>query len=188
MTVLKASGITATSIAARRQNEEEQPAAGPSGTRNSDNEENVNANTEERDETRLRRKRRGRASVRFMQCCSTPQLIFKKTSAAYDSDDLDGEQEVEPQPVKKRKLTKAAEAKLKAKEKADAKKKKKDEKIDDDEEEDPYRALSRSWGGNSTSPTKPVIGNFEDCAKCKVQFTVVYSVFHPILLSYLNIF
>ncbi|KAG6883917.1 hypothetical protein C0993_002851 [Termitomyces sp. T159_Od127] len=152
---LKASGITATSIAARVQNEE-QPVAGPSGTRNSENEEDENANSEDGDEARQRPNRRRRASK----------------SVGYDSDNLDGEQERMPQPAKKRKLTKAAEAKLKAKEKANARKKKKDENSDDNEEEDPYRALARSWGGNSTSPTKPVIGNFEDCAKCKVQFTV----------------
>ncbi|KAG6896610.1 hypothetical protein C0992_007133 [Termitomyces sp. T32_za158] len=153
--LFKASGITATSIAARMQNEEEQPVAGPSGTRSSNNEENENAELEDGDEVRQRPKRRGRVSE----------------TSAYDSDNLDGEQKVEPQPAKKRKLTKAAEAKLKAQEKAKAKKKKA-EKSDDDDEEDPYRALARSWGGSSTSPTKPVIGNFEDCAKCKVQFTV----------------
>ncbi|KAG6844545.1 hypothetical protein H0H87_006029 [Tephrocybe sp. NHM501043] len=155
---LKASGITATSVAARQRanEEEEQPEAGPSGTRASDNEDNgQDVKMEDADEEPAPRrapKRRGRAST------------------AYDSDDLDGAQEEEVTPAKKRKLTKAQEAKLKAKEKA--KKKKKDEDSDGDEEEDPYHALAKSWGGKSASPTKPIIGNFEDCAKCKVQFTV----------------
>ncbi|KAG5735452.1 DNA repair protein rhp7 [Termitomyces sp. T112] len=157
---LKASGITATSIAAHRQNEEaEEPVAGPSGTRDSENEEDENGEMghAEEDEAvpRQRPKRQGRASI----------------STAYDSDNLDGEQEEKSPPAKKRKLTKAAEAKLKAKEKAKAKKNKKNENSDN-EQEDPYRALASSWGGKAASPAKPVIGNFEDCAKCKVQFTV----------------
>ncbi|KAG6902070.1 hypothetical protein C0995_004768 [Termitomyces sp. Mi166 len=113
-----------------------------------------------------------RRKMRLLLSVLRDEEGLRKTSAAYDSDNLDGEQEEEPSPPKKRRLTKAAEAKLKAKEKAKAKKKKKDENSDDDEEEDPYRALVRSWGGNSTSPAKPVIGNFENCAKCKAQFTV----------------
>ncbi|KAG5353001.1 hypothetical protein C0989_011285 [Termitomyces sp. Mn162] len=158
---LKASGITATSIAAHRQNEEaEEPVAGPSGTRDSENEEDENGEMghAEEDEAvpRQRPKRQGRASI----------------STAYDSDNLDGEQEEKSPPAKKRKLTKAAEAKLKAKEKAKAKKNKKNEDSDN-EQEDPYRALASSWGGKAASPAKPVIGNFEDCAKCNVQFTVL---------------
>ncbi|KAG6909897.1 hypothetical protein DXG01_014711 [Tephrocybe rancida] len=159
----KASGITATSVAARRRanEEEEQPVAGPSGTRSNDNEDNEDVAMEDVEEEavpapRRSTKRRGRAS----------------RAAEYDSDELDGPQEEQATPAKKRKLTKSEEAKLKAKEKAKAKKKKKDGDSDEDDEEDPYRALAQSWGGKSASPAKPVVGNFEDCAKCKVQFTV----------------
>lgn len=80
----------------------------------------------------------------------------------YNSDELD-EPEEAPKP-KKRKLTKAAEAKLKAKAKA---KKEKDEEDDDDE--DVYTALVK----DSYKPTRPPIGSFESCAKCKQEFTVV---------------
>lgn len=77
--------------------------------------------------------------------------------------------------TKKRKLTKAAQEKLKAKEKANAKKKGKKGGDDDDGpqdgEEDPYTALSKSaWGG---ATVKPPVGNFEKCAKCEKEFTVV---------------
>ncbi|KAG6829530.1 hypothetical protein H0H92_004267 [Tricholoma furcatifolium] len=147
---LRASGITATSVA-RRQAEEndDQPVAGPSGTRDESNDDNEDVEMEEVEEAAPRKRtRRGRASA----------------SVAYDSDDLDEEQ-VEATPAKKTKVTKES----KAKEKAKSKRKKKDE--DSDEEEDPYNALSFSWRGKS-SPAKPTIGNFEDCAKCNVQFTV----------------
>jgi DNA repair protein RAD7 len=75
--------------------------------------------------------------------------------------------------TKRRKLTKAAEEKLKAKEKAKAKKKGK--KVDDNDnegEDDMYTALSKStWGGAAS--IKPPVGNFEKCAKCEKEFTVV---------------
>jgi len=68
---------------------------------------------------------------------------------------------------KKRKLSKAAEAKLKAKEK----KKRGKKGSDDDDEEDAYTALSKShWASNTQ---RPPIGNFEICATCEKQFTVV---------------
>jgi DNA repair protein RAD7 len=75
-----------------------------------------------------------------------------------------------PPAAKKRKLTKAAEAKLKAKEKANAKGKKEDD--DENSEDDAYNALSKSMWTNS-SPSKPPVGNFENCAQCEKQFTVV---------------
>jgi DNA repair protein RAD7 len=93
--------------------------------------------------------------------------------SGYDSDDLDEPEEATPA-TKKRKLTKAAQEKLKAKEKANAKKKGKKGGDDDgpqDGEEDPYTALSKSaWGG---ATVKPPVGNFEKCAKCEKEFTVV---------------
>ena len=64
--------------------------------------------------------------------------------------------------------------KMKAKEKAKGKKKK-DGGGDNDKEadkEDPYTALSRStWSGAASA--KPPVGNFETCAKCEKEFTVV---------------
>ncbi|KAG6864199.1 hypothetical protein C0991_011624 [Blastosporella zonata] len=172
---LKASGITATSIAAgRRTDEDELPVAGPSRTRNSDHQSIEDVEMEDAEEQeqeqeqeatpRRTSKRRGKVSLQFFEIKLKGSSIEFEATTTYDSDDLDGPQEEEAAPAKKRKLTKAAEAKLKAKEKAKAKKKK-DE--DSDEEEDPYRALAKV-----ASPTKPVVGNFEDCAQCKVQFTV----------------
>ena len=71
-------------------------------------------------------------------------------------------------PTKKRKLTKAAEAKLKAQEKK--KRGKKDS--DDDDDDDTYTTPSRSiWA--SSGGEKPPVGNFEKCAICEKQFTVV---------------
>ncbi|KAF9646610.1 RNI-like protein [Thelephora ganbajun] len=81
----------------------------------------------------------------------------------YNSDELD-EPEEAPKP-KKRKLTKAAEAKLKAKAKAKTKKTKNE---DDDDYEDAYTTLVK----DSYKSTRPPIGSFENCAKCKQQFTV----------------
>jgi DNA repair protein RAD7 len=79
------------------------------------------------------------------------------------------EPEGEASASKKRKLTKSAQDKLKAKEKAKAKKQAGNG--EDSDEEDPYTALSKSaWSGASA---KPPIGNFEKCAKCEKEFTVV---------------
>ena len=73
---------------------------------------------------------------------------------------------------KKRKLSKTAQAKLKAKEK---KKRGKKDSEDEDEDEDAYTALSKSLrGGNKP---RPPIGNFENCATCEKQFTVVKLTF-----------
>jgi hypothetical protein len=66
-------------------------------------------------------------------------------------------------------VNKVEQLKLKAKEKAKAKKAKKDDDNDDDEEEDVYTALSKSM----YQPTRPSVGSFENCAKCKKQFTMV---------------
>ena len=77
-------------------------------------------------------------------------------------------------------MSKAAEAKLKAKEKAKAKAKGKgkgkgkkgdddDYEDDSDEDEDAYTALSKMWKDTA----KPPVGSFEECARCKKQFTVV---------------
>ncbi|KAI0713902.1 RNI-like protein [Earliella scabrosa] len=88
----------------------------------------------------------------------------------YASDNLD-EPEEAPAP-KKRKQSKAAEAKQKEKEKAKAKKKAKKGDDDDDYEDsdqDPYSALSKMWKGDLP---KPPVGSFEDCVRCKKQFTV----------------
>ncbi|KAF5386700.1 hypothetical protein D9615_002106 [Tricholomella constricta] len=162
---LKASGITPTTIARRAATQQdEQPVAGPSGSRDDDGDVEMadgEANGEEEEEAAPRQRRtraRGRASA----------------TVDYDSEELDDPPEETAATAKKRKLSKAAEAKLKAKEKTKAKAKKKKEDEDYvDEEDDPYHALSRMWGGNGiASPAKPTPGNFEDCAKCKKQFTV----------------
>lgn len=92
---------------------------------------------------------------------------MQQPADGYNSDELD-EPEEAPKP-KKRKLTKAAEAKLKAKAKAKAKKEKDEEDDDDDDYEDIYTALVK----DSYKPARPPIGNFENCAKCKQQFTAV---------------
>jgi DNA repair protein RAD7 len=83
------------------------------------------------------------------------------------------EPEEETPATKKRKLTKAAQDKLKAKEKRKANQKKKGGDDDKEgEEEDPYTALSKSaWGGAASA--KPPVGNFETCARCEKEFTVV---------------
>lgn len=91
---------------------------------------------------------------------------MQQPANGYNSDELD-EPEEAPKP-KKRKLTKAAEAKLKAKAKAKAKKEN-DEDDDDGDDEDVYTALVK----DSYKPTRPPIGSFENCVKCKQQFTVV---------------
>ncbi|KAL6308529.1 RNI-like protein [Sparassis latifolia] len=146
---LRESGITATTVARRvrtRNTNQQQPAAGPSNTaqdEGGDADEGASA----------------------------------KENAEYDSDNLDEPNEA-PAP-KKRKLSKAAEAKLKAKEKAKEKAKAKakgkkggddeDYEDDEDEDEDAYTALSKMW--RSDLP-KPPVGSFENCAKCKKQFTV----------------
>jgi DNA repair protein RAD7 len=73
--------------------------------------------------------------------------------------------------TKKRRLTRGAQEK--AKDKAKAKKGKKGNGGDDGlgDEPDPYTALSKSpW---SIATVKPPIGNFEKCAKCEKEFTVV---------------
>ncbi|KAF5344081.1 hypothetical protein D9758_008903 [Tetrapyrgos nigripes] len=76
-------------------------------------------------------------------------------TSGYASDELD-----EPEtPAKKQKTT--AKAKAKAKKAA-----KKDEDAED-EEEDTYTALSKS-----ILPTRPPIGNLEECAKCQTKFPV----------------
>jgi DNA repair protein RAD7 len=87
------------------------------------------------------------------------------------------EPEEETPATKKRKLTKAAQDKLKAKEKRKANQKGKKGGDDDKEggEEDPYTALSKSaWGGAASA--KPPVGNFETCARCEKEFTVVRSL------------
>ena len=100
-------------------------------------------------------------------------------------DESEDAQEEKPA-AKKRKLTKAAEAKLKAKEKAKKKKGKNDDGDDDDNnsEGDAYNALSKSFWSNNGS--KPPVGDFEDCARCEKQFTVV-CVPSVLLLSYSDI-
>ena len=55
---------------------------------------------------------------------------------------------------------------MKAKAKAKAEK---DEDDNDDDYEDAYTALVK----DSYKSTRPPIGSFENCAKCKQQFTVV---------------
>lgn len=90
----------------------------------------------------------------------------RQPADGYNSEELD-EPEEAPKP-KKRKLTKAAEAKLKAKAKAKAKKENEDED-DDDDYEDAYTALVK----DSYKSKRPPVGNFENCAKCKQEFTVV---------------
>ncbi|OBZ75286.1 DNA repair protein rhp7 [Grifola frondosa] len=87
----------------------------------------------------------------------------------YASDNLDEDDEDVPT-TKKRKISKAAEAKLKAKEKAKKTGKKGGDDDDyEDEDEDAYTALSKMWKGDLP---KPPVGSFENCAKCKKQFTV----------------
>lgn len=81
---------------------------------------------------------------------------------------------------KKRKLSKAAIQKLKAKEKAKANKKKKkgDDDNYSDSEEDEYTALSKNgFTLTGKSHVLPPVGNFEDCATCGKQFTVVCFLF-----------
>jgi hypothetical protein len=90
-------------------------------------------------------------------------LIAAQPANGYNSDELD-EPEEAPKP-KKRKLTKAAEAKLKAKAKA--------KKAMDDEDEDDYEDAYTALVKDSYKSTRPPIGSFEDCAKCKQQLTVV---------------
>ena len=76
-------------------------------------------------------------------------------------------------------MSKAAEAKIKAKEKEKAKAKAKGKKkakdddgdYEDSEDEDAYTALSKMWKDSA----KPPVGSFEECARCKKQFTVVSS-------------
>jgi DNA repair protein RAD7 len=106
-----------------------------------------------------------------------PLTILSQTTG-YASDNLDDPEEErgEEKPVrssKKRKLSKTTEAKLKAKEKKKIGKK----DSDDDDDEDAYTALSKSiWAG---STPKPSVGDFENCATCEKQFTVV-SVTSPV--------
>lgn len=65
---------------------------------------------------------------------------------------------------KKRKLSKTSMAKFKANQKKRMSK-------GSDEEEDAYTAVSKSlWASNIP---KPPVGDFEDCATCSKQFTVV---------------
>ncbi|KAG5642850.1 hypothetical protein DXG03_002027 [Asterophora parasitica] len=165
---LRASGITPTTVARRAATQnDDQPVAGPSGTRDGDDEdvemadgEDVEmADGEANEDEEAPRPRRTRARARAA------------ATVDYDSEELDDPPEETT--AKKRKLSKAAEAKLKAKEKAKAKKKKEDENYED-EDDDPYSALSKiGWGGKgNASPKKPTVGNFEDCAKCEKQFTV----------------
>ncbi|KAI0782091.1 RNI-like protein [Abortiporus biennis] len=140
---LRESGITPTTIARRvRTREVQQPEAGPSTA--------VESNDTDQQEGNSNR--------------------AQDDPEEYASDHLD-ESDEEPAP-KKRKLSKAAEAKLKAKEKAKAKAKAKkdgdDDDYEDDEDEDAYTALSKMWKDN----TKPPVGSFCNCAKCKKQFTV----------------
>jgi hypothetical protein len=108
-------------------------------------------------------------------------------AAGYASDALDESEDAQQDTpaVKKRKLTKAAEAKLKAKEKAKKKKGQNDDADDndDDSEDDVYNALSKSFWSNNGS--KPPVGDFEDCARCEKQFTVV-RVPPVLLLSYFD--
>lgn len=80
--------------------------------------------------------------------------------------DVDEEEQVVSS--KKRRLSKAAQAKLKAQEK---KKRRQKDNEDEDDDEDAYTALSKSlYVGNRQ---RPPIGNFENCATCEKQFTVV---------------
>ena len=106
-----------------------------------------------------------------LQSVYAPRPTGPQAADGYASDNLD-EPEEAPAP-KKRKQSKAAEAKQKEKEKAKAKKKAKKGDDDDDYEDsdqDPYSALSKMWKGDIP---KPPVGSFEDCARCKKQFTVV---------------
>ena len=99
----------------------------------------------------------------------------------YASDNLDEPEE--EQPAKKRKQSKVPQkAKEKGKEKAKAKKKAKKGDDDDyeDDEEDPYSALSKMWKNDLP---KPPIGNFENCARCEKQFTVVSGCSLPLHIS-----
>ena len=97
-----------------------------------------------------------------------------------NSDNLDEEEESPSRPQKKRKLTKKQEQKLKA---AEKKKLKKKGALDSDESEDEYTALSRGAYRNKQraafSDMKPPVGNFETCARCEKQFTVVSASYHP---------
>jgi DNA repair protein RAD7 len=103
------------------------------------------------------------------------EYFAARQASGYASDELD-EPAKEPVVTKKRKLTKAAEAKLKTKEKKNAKKKAEGDD-DSDEDGDAYTALSKSmWTNGESSPSKPPIGSFEDCAKCEIEFTVVRAV------------
>ena len=104
-----------------------------------------------------------------------------------NSDNLDEEEESPSRPQKKRKLTKKQEQKLKA---AEKKKLKKKGALDSDESEDEYTALSRGADRNKQraafSDMKPPVGNFETCARCEKQFTVVSASYHPPCLKMLN--
>lgn len=101
--------------------------------------------------------------------------IYAAQNSGYASEELDEpendamEVDEETSPTKKRKLTKAAEAKLKAQEKKKLGKKDSDDEDDDD---DAYTAPSKSIWASSGGP-KPPVGNFEKCAICEKQFTVV---------------
>ena len=96
----------------------------------------------------------------------------------YDSENLDEGVVEESRPNKKRKLTKKQEQKLKAAEKK--KLKDKGGPGSDDSDEDEYTALSRGAERNrqraGLSDAKPPVGNFELCARCEKQFTVVRSI------------
>lgn len=68
-------------------------------------------------------------------------------------------------------MTKAAQEKADAAAKAKAKAKAKKQGHHESEPEDAYTALSKSaWTGPAA---KPVVGNFETCATCQKEFTVV---------------
>ena len=100
-------------------------------------------------------------------------MVFKVKGEEYDSENLDDEPESRPE--KKQKLTKRQEQKLKA---AEKKKLKKDGAVDlDDSDEDEYTALSRGAERNKqragVSDGKPPVGDFELCARCEKEFTVV---------------
>ncbi|EFI28499.1 DNA dependent ATPase [Coprinopsis cinerea okayama7 len=148
-----------------------QPQAGPS-----------NAQPEASSSTSTPSRRPSRAASRRVSGYGSDNL---------DDEDEDGDGDVEmkeatdnepeqqeavesPAPAKKRKLSKKAEAKLKAEEKKKMKGKKgkggDDDDDYDDEDDDPYTSLSKAMWTNSGS--KPAPGSFENCARCKKQFTV----------------
>ena len=128
------------------------------------------------------RKWRGTGLLRCVYMRLSPSLFDThglQQAEGYASDNLDDPEEDEPV-AKKRKPSKAAQKAEKEKEKAKAKAKKKTKKGDDDdyedEEEDPYSALSKMWKGDLP---KPPVGNFENCARCEKQFTVVSALKVP---------